>query len=54
MAWSRKKVDSATINSGNEYAKGDRVSRQNLNAMVNGGALCTGLCGETCNRHRCE
>ena len=37
MAWSRKKVDSATINSGKEYAKGDRVSRQNLNAMVNGG-----------------
>lgn len=37
MAWSRKKVDSATINGGNEYEKGSRVSRQGLNAMVNGG-----------------
>ena len=37
MAWSRKKVDSATINDGNEYVKGSRVSRQNLNAMVNSG-----------------
>lgn len=35
--WSRNKVDSATINSGNEYEKGSRVSRQNLNAMVNSG-----------------
>ena len=37
MAWSRNKVDSATINDGNEYVKGSRVSRQNLNAMVNSG-----------------
>lgn len=37
MAWSRNKVDSATINNGNEYVKGSRVSRQNLNAMVNSG-----------------
>lgn len=36
-SWSRNKVDSATINNGNEYEKGDRVSRQNLNAMVNSG-----------------
>lgn len=33
--WSRNKVDSATINAGEEYEKGSRVSRQNLNAMVN-------------------
>lgn len=36
-AWNRNKVDSSTINNGNEYEKGDRVSRQNLNAMVNAG-----------------
>ena len=35
--WSRNKVDSSTINSGNEYEKGDRVARQSLNAMVNAG-----------------
>lgn len=35
--WSRNKVDSTTINSGNEYEKGDRVARQALNAMVNAG-----------------
>lgn len=36
-SWSRNKVDSSTINGGNEYERGDRVSRQNLNAMVNAG-----------------
>lgn len=35
--WSRVKVDSSEINDGNEYEKGSRVSRQNLNAMVNSG-----------------
>lgn len=35
--WSRNKVDSNNINNGNEYELGDRVSRQNLNAMVNSG-----------------
>lgn len=37
MAWSRDRVDSSNINNGNEYQKGDRVSRQQLNAMVNAG-----------------
>lgn len=37
MAWSRDKVDSSNINNGNEYVKGDRVSRQALNSMVNSG-----------------
>ena len=37
MAWSRDRVDSLNINGGNEYEKGDRVSRQQLNAMVNSG-----------------
>jgi len=36
-SWSRDKVDSSNINGGNEYTKGSRVSRQNLNAMVNSG-----------------
>ncbi|NCD00210.1 MAG: hypothetical protein EOL95_10995, partial [Bacteroidia bacterium] len=35
--WSRDKVDSSTINSGNEYELQDRVSREQLNSMVNSG-----------------
>lgn len=35
--WSRNKVDSSTLNRGNEYEKGDRVSREQLNAIVNAG-----------------
>lgn len=35
--WSRNKVNSANLNNGNEYEAKDRVSRQQLNAMVNSG-----------------
>lgn len=37
MSWSRDKVDSTTINGGNEYTLSDNLSIQNLNAMVNSG-----------------
>lgn len=33
--WTRNKVDSSEINGGNEYEKKDRVSRQQLNSIVN-------------------
>ena len=35
--WSGNKVDQNYINNGNEYEQGDRVSREQLNAMVNSG-----------------
>ena len=35
--WSKKKVNPDNINSGNEYEKGDRVSVQALNSMVESG-----------------
>lgn len=35
--WSRNKVDSNNINGGNQYEKKDRLSREQLNAMVNSG-----------------
>lgn len=35
--WSRNKVNSSNINSGNEYTTDDQVSIENLNAMVNSG-----------------
>lgn len=35
--WSRKKVDSSTINNGQEYTKDKNVSINELNAMVNSG-----------------
>lgn len=34
-AWSKQKVNPSNINNGNEYEKGDRVSRQALNSIVN-------------------
>lgn len=33
--WTRNKVDGSEINNGNEYEKKDRVSRQQLNSIVN-------------------
>lgn len=36
-SWTRDKVDSEDINFGNQYEKGDRISREQLNAMVNSG-----------------
>ena len=35
--WSRNKVDSSTINNGNEYTIDSQVSLEQLNAMVNAG-----------------
>lgn len=35
--WSREKVDPSDLNNGNEWEQGDRVARQELNAMVNAG-----------------
>lgn len=35
--WSRSKVNSSDLNNGNEWEQGDRVARQELNAMVNAG-----------------
>ena len=35
--WSRKKIDSESINNGNEYEKKDAVSREQLNSIVNSG-----------------
>lgn len=35
--WTRDKVDSGKLNNGNEYEAKDRLSREQLNAMVNSG-----------------
>lgn len=35
--WNREKVDSSDLNNGNEWEQGDRVARQELNAIINAG-----------------
>ena len=35
--WTREKVDSGKLNNGNEYEAKDRLSREQLNAIVNSG-----------------
>ena len=35
--WSREKVNSNDLNNGNEWGQGDRIAREELNAMVNAG-----------------
>lgn len=35
--WSREKVNPSDLNNGNEWEQGDRVAREELNAMVNAG-----------------
>ena len=35
--WTREKVDSENLNGGNQYEAKDRLSREQLNAMVNSG-----------------
>lgn len=35
--WNREKVNPSDLNNGNEWEQGDRVARQELNAMVNAG-----------------
>ena len=35
--WTREKVNSENLNGGNQYEAKDRLSREQLNAMVNSG-----------------